>query len=62
MNVLWRMAADLRINHFGTSAAYILSCIKGEIQPASFGLTHLRSIGVTGSPLPPKVLPGYTSR
>ena len=54
MNVLWKMAADLRISHFGTSAAYILSCIKGGIQPASFGLEHLRSIGVTGSPLPPE--------
>lgn len=54
LNVLWKMAADLRINHFGTSAAYILSCIKAEVHPAGFGLEHLRSIGVTGSPLPPE--------
>jgi len=54
LNVLWKMAADLRINHFGTSAAYILSCIKTEVHPAGFGLDQLRSIGVTGSPLPPE--------
>lgn len=54
LNVLWKMAADLRIHHFGTSAAYILSCIKAEVHPATFGLESLRSIGVTGSPLPPE--------
>lgn len=54
LNVLWKMAADLHIHHFGTSAAYILSCIKAEVHPAAFGLEHLRSIGVTGSPLPPE--------
>jgi acetoacetyl-CoA synthetase len=54
LNVLWKMTAELQINHFGTSAAYILSCMKAGIAPSSFGLQHLRSIGVTGSPLPPE--------
>lgn len=54
LNVLWKMAAALQINHFGISAAYILSCMKAGITPASFVLPQLRSIGVTGSPLPPE--------
>ncbi|WP_353482493.1 acetoacetate--CoA ligase [Haliscomenobacter sp.] len=54
LNVLWKIAAELQINHFGTSAAYILSCMKAGVAPSSFGLQHLRSIGVTGSPLPPE--------
>lgn len=54
MNVLWKMAAELKLNHFGTSAAYILSCMKAGIDPASLDLNSLRSLGVTGSPLPPE--------
>jgi acetoacetyl-CoA synthetase len=57
LNVLWKMAAALRVQHFGTSAAFILSCMKADLHPAALGLGTLRSIGVTGSPLPPE---GFT--
>lgn len=55
MNALWRMAADLRLPHFGTSAPYLTACMKQELQPMdTFDLSALRSIGSTGAPLPPE--------
>ncbi|WP_115868699.1 acetoacetate--CoA ligase [Marinoscillum furvescens] len=52
---LWKMAADLRVNHFGTSAPFIVACMKAKVDPASeFDLEALRSISSTGSPLPPE--------
>lgn len=52
---LWSMAAEERIHHFGTSAPFIVACMKRSISPASqFDLSALRSIGSTGSPLPPE--------
>ena len=54
MNVLWQLVAEAKINHFGTSAAYILACMKAEVKPSDFDLKILRGIGSTGSPLPPE--------
>ncbi|HMG14096.1 MAG TPA: acetoacetate--CoA ligase [Saprospiraceae bacterium] len=55
MNVLWQLAETTGINHFGTSAPYIISCMKRELSPGKqFDLSSLRSIGSTGSPLPPE--------
>jgi acetoacetyl-CoA synthetase len=54
MNVLWQLVAEAKINHFGTSAAYILACMKAEVKPSDFELKILRGIGSTGSPLPPE--------
>jgi acetoacetyl-CoA synthetase len=54
MNVLWQLVAATKINHFGTSAAYILACMKAEVKPSDFDLKELRGIGSTGSPLPPE--------
>ena len=40
---------------FGTSAAYIASCMKGGVEPgAGRDLSKLRSVGSTGSPLSPE--------
>jgi acetoacetyl-CoA synthetase len=40
---------------FGTSAAYISSCMKASIEPSGqFDLHKLQGIGSTGSPLPPE--------
>ena len=41
---------------FGTSAAFIASCMKGEVDPAGGGrdLSALRAVGSTGSPLSPE--------
>jgi acetoacetyl-CoA synthetase len=57
MNRLWQLAADLKIQHFGVSAAFILASMKAEVVPKRLDLSSLRSIGSTGSPLPPE---GFT--
>lgn len=55
LNVLWRFAERAKISHFGTSAPFLVACMKAGLKPgSSFNLSHLRSIGSTGSPLPPE--------
>lgn len=55
LSVLWKFAAQARIHHFGTSAGFILACIKAGIHPAALGnLGALRSVSSTGSTLPPE--------
>jgi acetoacetyl-CoA synthetase len=55
INALWQLAETERINHFGTSAPFIVACMKKEVRPgAQFDLSELRSIGSTGAPLPPE--------
>jgi acetoacetyl-CoA synthetase len=54
LNALWKLAERTRINHFGTSAPFILACLKKGIDPINhYNLENLRSISSTGSPLPP---------
>jgi acetoacetyl-CoA synthetase len=53
MKSLWQMCADLKINHFGTSAPFILACLKRELDLSELDFSALRSISSTGSPLPP---------
>ncbi|NNF35860.1 MAG: acetoacetate--CoA ligase [Saprospiraceae bacterium] len=52
LNILWRMADEIGLHHFGTSAPYILACRKRDLDFSDLGLKELRSIGSTGSPLP----------
>lgn len=47
--ILWDLASKLGINHFGTSAPYLHTCMKEDIPVPA--LPHLRSISSTGSPL-----------
>ncbi|TVR86821.1 MAG: acetoacetate--CoA ligase [Saprospirales bacterium] len=55
LNAMWKFIQDARINHFGTSAPFLVASMKNELHPArEFELSHLRSIGSTGSPLPPE--------
>lgn len=55
LNVLWDVAEKSRITHFGTSAPFLVSCMKAGLAPGrQFDLSGLRSIGSTGSPLPPE--------
>lgn len=60
LNVLWDLAERAQIHHFGGGAAYYLSCMRGgaDGKPLQPGKTHslpaLRTIGSTGSPLPPE--------
>ncbi len=51
---LWDLAEKARIAHFGTSAPYLSACMKQGLKPGKqHDLSVLRSIGSTGSPLPP---------
>ncbi|MEO6131552.1 MAG: acetoacetate--CoA ligase, partial [Saprospiraceae bacterium] len=53
LNHLWKLASQLPIHHFGTSAPFLVACMKERISPGkTFDLQALRSIGSTGSPLP----------
>ena len=55
LTVLWKFVQDTRVNHFGTSAGFILSNMKAGLHPRrDFDLSSLRSIGSTGSTLPPE--------
>ena len=55
MGVLWRLAQDTGMTHFGTSGPYIQACMKEGIDPArEFDLTAIRGLGSTGAPLPPE--------
>ena len=52
---LWRMAASTGVTCFGVSAPYILACMKAGIEPArGLDLGRIRTVGSTGSPLPPE--------
>ncbi|SOD91917.1 acetoacetate--CoA ligase [Spirosoma fluviale] len=55
LNVLWKLADEAKVTHFGGGAAYYLACLRAGLKPADTAkLTHLRTIGSTGSPLPPE--------
>ena len=52
MSVLWKMAQDLKVSIFGTSAKYIAMCEKSQVRPgARFDLAPLKAVCSTGSPL-----------
>jgi acetoacetyl-CoA synthetase len=52
---LWELAAEAQTTCFGTSAAYIASCMKAGVRPGEGrDLSALRSVGSTGSPLSPE--------
>jgi acetoacetyl-CoA synthetase len=54
MTVLWDLAEQAQVTTFGTSAAYIASCMKAGVEPAAGrDLSALRAVGSTGSPLSP---------
>ncbi|MCB0661824.1 MAG: acetoacetate--CoA ligase [Saprospiraceae bacterium] len=54
INVLWEYAEKAKINHFGTSAPFLVANMKADTHPGKdYDLSPLRSIGSTGSPLPP---------
>lgn len=53
--ILWKLAEETNMTVFGTSASYIISCMKDNIVPReAFNLSSLKSISSTGSPLPPE--------
>jgi acetoacetyl-CoA synthetase len=53
LSALWRLAERHQVSYFGTSAAFIQSCLKAGLRPGrECDLSALRSVGSTGSPLP----------
>ncbi|MBK8955844.1 MAG: acetoacetate--CoA ligase [Saprospiraceae bacterium] len=53
LDSLWQKCAELKMHHFGTSAPFLVACMKENLEPGvQFDLGSLRSIGSTGSPLP----------
>jgi acetoacetyl-CoA synthetase len=55
LDTLWDLAADTGMTCFGTSAAFIGSCMKDGLRPREGrDLSALASVGSTGSPLSPE--------
>jgi acetoacetyl-CoA synthetase len=55
LGTLWDLAERTGMTCFGTSAAFISSCMKAEIHPAEGrDLSALHAVGSTGSPLSPE--------
>ena len=53
-DALWAMAADLGVTVLGTSPGYVLGCMKaGAVPRSEHDLSALRTVGITGSSLPP---------
>ena len=50
--MLWEIADQVGIHHFGTSAPFLLACRKRDLDVNYLSLADLRSIGSTGAPLP----------
>lgn len=52
MEVLWQLAEHSSMTVFGTSAAYLMSCMNAGMAPGRrYNLNALNAIGSTGSPL-----------
>ncbi|MGB3243510.1 MAG: acetoacetate--CoA ligase [Sulfitobacter sp.] len=52
MLAIWRVVAEEKVTYFGAGAAFFSSCMKAGITPrTAVDLSHLRSLGSTGSPL-----------
>ena len=53
LGTLWRLAGEVGVTFFGTSAPFLLACRKAGVQPAREGdLSAVRTVGSTGAPLP----------
>lgn len=54
IHALWDVAAEEGIQHFGGGAAFFIACMKAGVRFPASGFPSLRTIGSTGSPLPPE--------
>ena len=53
-DALWSIASRVRATVLGTSPGYVLGCMKADAHPSkSHDLSALRTVGITGSSLPP---------
>lgn len=52
LDAMWQLLEDFKVTFFGTSAAFITSCMNAEVAPQKISdFKHLRGLGSTGSPL-----------
>jgi acetoacetyl-CoA synthetase len=52
LSALWRLASELDVTYFGTSAPFLHACLRAGLEPGrSFDLSRLRGVGSTGAPL-----------
>ncbi|WP_077211753.1 acetoacetate--CoA ligase [Bacillus dakarensis] len=51
MNVLWKLAEDIGITDFGTSAPFLINSMKQRVKPNEYDLSSLISVNSTGAPL-----------
>jgi acetoacetyl-CoA synthetase len=55
LGALWRLAGEVAVTVFGTSAPFVASCMNAGIVPREIAdLTRIRTVGSTGSPLAPE--------
>jgi acetoacetyl-CoA synthetase len=55
LGCLWRLAEELGVTYFGTSAPYLHACMRAGLEPGrDFDLSRLRGVGSTGAPLRPE--------
>ena len=55
LSALWKMASELGVTYFGTSAVFLHACLRAGLEPGrDFDLSRLRGVGSTGAPLLPK--------
>jgi acetoacetyl-CoA synthetase len=55
LGTLWRFVERVGATFFGAGAAFYANCMKAGIEPARIAdLSTLRTLGATGSPLPPE--------
>jgi acetoacetyl-CoA synthetase len=55
LTALWRLAGEVGVTCFGTSAPFLLAARKAGIVPSQIAdLSALRELGPTGAPLPPE--------
>jgi acetoacetyl-CoA synthetase len=53
LDTMWRLAAEEGVTYFGTSAPFLMACLKAGVRPADeVDLSRVRGIGSTGAPLP----------
>jgi acetoacetyl-CoA synthetase len=55
LGTLWRLAGEVGVTVYGTSAPFVASCMNAGIVPNEIAdLSRIRTVGSTGSPLPPE--------
>ncbi|MBO0827897.1 MAG: acetoacetate--CoA ligase, partial [Streptosporangiales bacterium] len=55
LGAMWRLADETGMTYFGTSAPFLLSCLRDGVEPRQVAdVSRLRGVGSTGAPLPPE--------